>query len=172
MTIDCGPRNPSNQAAPDPRVVFEVLSHEIQEEGRTIKLAEYSAVPSIAHHVLVEQSEYPVHVYSRVRTGDFIIKPQEIRGLDGTFGLPAIGISMSVAEIYEGLDFTWRQTLMLYHQRETPGEAEPGAKRSTQCPSLPALTILLLQTAVAATNLKSSESPKERSVAYGMVTAR
>jgi hypothetical protein len=52
-----------------------------------------------------EQSEYPVHVYSRVGTGDFIIKPQEIRGLDGTFELPAIGISMSVAEIYEGLDF-------------------------------------------------------------------
>ena len=62
-------------------------------------------MPSIAHYVLVEQSEYLVHVYSRVGTGDFIIKPQEIRGLDGTFELPAIGISMSVARLYEGLDF-------------------------------------------------------------------
>lgn len=105
VTIDCGPRNPGNQAAPDPRVVFEVLSRETQKEDRTIKLAEYSAVPSIAHYVLVEQSDNLVHVYSRVGTGDFIIRPREARGLDGTIELPAIGISMSLAEIYEGLDF-------------------------------------------------------------------
>jgi Uma2 family endonuclease len=105
VTIDCGTRDPGNQAAPDPRVVFEVLSHETQKEDRTIKLAEYSAVPTIAHYVLLEPSECLVHVYSCAGTGDFIIKPQDIRGLDDTFELPAIGISMSVAEIYEGLDF-------------------------------------------------------------------
>jgi Uma2 family endonuclease len=81
------------------------VARETQKEDRTIKLAEYSAVPSIAHYVLVEQSEYLVHVYSRVGTGDFIIRPREARGLDGTIELPAIGISMSLAEIYEGLDF-------------------------------------------------------------------
>jgi Uma2 family endonuclease len=105
VTVDCGPRNPENQSAPNPTVVFEVLSPETQKEDRTIKLAEYNAVPSIAHYVLVEQSEALVHVYSRGASGDFIIRPQEIRGLDGAIELPAIGISMLMAEIYEGMDF-------------------------------------------------------------------
>jgi Uma2 family endonuclease len=105
VTIDCGPRNPGNRSAPNPAVLFEVLSPETQKEDRTIKLAEYNAVPSVAHYVLVEQSEPLVHVYSRGASGDFTIGPQEIRGLDGTFELPAAGISMTLAEIYEGVAF-------------------------------------------------------------------
>lgn len=105
VTVDCGRRNPTNRSAPDPRVVFEVLSIETQKEDRTVKLAEYNSVPSIAHYVLVEQAEPTVHVYSRGSTGDFVIKPLEIRGLDGSFELPAIGISLTMAEVYESLDF-------------------------------------------------------------------
>jgi Uma2 family endonuclease len=106
MTIDCGPRNPTNRAAPNPVVVFEVLSPATQKEDRTVKLAEYNAVSSIAHYVLVEQVEPLVHVYSRSTIGDFIIKPQETRGLDGAIELSAVGISITMAEIYEDLDFS------------------------------------------------------------------
>jgi Uma2 family endonuclease len=105
VTIDCGQRNAANQSAPKPVVVFEVLSPKTQKEDRTVKLAEYNAVPTIAHYVLVEQSEPLVHVYSRARTGDFIIKPEEIEGVEGSLDLPAIGISISMAEIYENVDF-------------------------------------------------------------------
>jgi len=105
VIIDCGARNRRNLSAPDPRVVFEVLSPETQKDDRTVKLAEYDAVPSIAHYVLVEQSEPLVHIYRRGATGDFDLNPQEISGLEGSFELPAIGVSMTMAEIHEGLDF-------------------------------------------------------------------
>jgi Uma2 family endonuclease len=104
MTIDCGQRRGDDLVAPEPRVVFEVLSSDTQGRDRTIKLADYNATPSIAHYVLVEQRVPIVHVYSRGPHGDFNLRPQEIRGLDGIVELPAIGISLTMTEIYDGLD--------------------------------------------------------------------
>ena len=83
--------------------MFEVLSNNTQGRDRTIKLADYNAPPSIAHYVLVEQRMPIVHVYSRGPHGDFNLRPQEIRGLDGVVELPAIGISLTMTEIYDGL---------------------------------------------------------------------
>ncbi len=104
MTIDCGPRHGANLVAPEPRVVFEVLSEETQRRDRTIKLADYNATASIAHYVLIEQGEPLVHVYSRGPHGDFNLHPAEIRGLDGVVALPAVGISLAMSEIYDGID--------------------------------------------------------------------
>ena len=104
MTIDCGQRRGQDRIAPEPRVVFEVLSQDSQQQDRTIKLADYNATPSIAHYVLVEQRAALVHVYSRGPHGDFNLRPREIRGLDGVVELPAIGISLTMTEIYDGLD--------------------------------------------------------------------
>jgi len=56
MTIDCGTPQGQDLVAPDPRVVFEVLSPETQRRDRTLKLADYNATPAIAHYVLIEQS--------------------------------------------------------------------------------------------------------------------
>jgi hypothetical protein len=47
MTIDCGERRAQNLVAPEPKVVFEVLSEDTQQRDRTIKLADYNATPSI-----------------------------------------------------------------------------------------------------------------------------
>jgi Uma2 family endonuclease len=104
MTIDCGPRRGENLTAPEPRVVFEILSDETQRADRTIKLADYNATPPIAHYVLLEQRQPLVHVYSRGPHGDFNLRPQEIRGLEGVVELPAVGISLTMSEIYDGLE--------------------------------------------------------------------
>ena len=105
MTIDCGPRNPANVVAPMPVAVFEVLSPDTQREDRTLKLADYNATPSIAHYVLIEPSQPLVHVYSRGPHGDFLLRPQEIRGLDGEIGLAAVRLTLPMSAVYEGLDF-------------------------------------------------------------------
>jgi Uma2 family endonuclease len=105
MTIDCGPHRLDDVVAPDPRVVFEVLSADTQRQDRTTKLADYNATPSIAHYVLIEQGEPLVHVYSRGPHGDFNLRPREIRGLNGMVELPAVGISLAMTEIYDRLDF-------------------------------------------------------------------
>ncbi len=108
MTIDCGPRNPANLVAPMPVAVFEVLSPETQREDRTIKLADYNGTPSIAHYVLIEPSQPLVHVYSRGPHGDFLLRPQEIRRLDEAMELPSVSLTLTMAEVYDGLDFDLR----------------------------------------------------------------
>ncbi len=105
MTIDCGAHNPANVVAPMPVAVFEVLSPDTQREDRTIKLSDYNGTPSIAHYVLVEPSQPLVHIYSRGPHGDFLLRPHEIRGLDGTLALPSVALSLPMADVYEGLDF-------------------------------------------------------------------
>jgi Uma2 family endonuclease len=105
MTIDCGPRKSDNRVAPDPRVVFEVLSPETQRHDRTIKLADYNATPSIAHYVLLEQDEPLAHIYDRGPHGDFNLRPREVRGLKGAVELQAVGIVLMMREIYDGLTF-------------------------------------------------------------------
>ena len=54
--------------------------------------------------MLIEQRTPVVAVYSRGPHGDFNLRPHEIRGLDSVVELPAIGISLSMTEIYDGLD--------------------------------------------------------------------
>jgi Uma2 family endonuclease len=104
MTIDCGQRNPSNLVAPNPVVVFEVLSPETQREDRTLKLADYNATPSIAHYAMIEPSEPLVHIYHRGPHGDFNLRPQEVRGVDGSIELRSVGLTLTMTEIYDGLD--------------------------------------------------------------------
>ncbi len=105
MTIDCGPRRGENLVAPEPRVVFQVLSEDTQLRDRTIKLADYNATPSIAHYVPIEQGEPLVHVYSRGPHGDFNLRPQEVSGLDLVVELPEVGIALTMREIYDELEF-------------------------------------------------------------------
>ena len=104
MTIDCGSFRGEDLVAPEPRVVFEILSEATQQVDRTIKLADYNATPSIAHYVLLEQRQPLVHVYSRGPHGDFNLRPQETRGTVGVVELPALGISLTMTEIYDGLE--------------------------------------------------------------------
>jgi Uma2 family endonuclease len=105
MSIDCGPRRGDNRVAPEPVVVFEVLSPETQKHDRTIKLADYNATPSIAHYVQLEQAEPLAHVYDRGPHGDFNLRPREVHGLDGAIDLPAAGLVLTMSEIYDGLAF-------------------------------------------------------------------
>jgi Uma2 family endonuclease len=105
MTIDRGPPRGGNLVAPDPRVVCELLSEETQRRDRTIKLTDYNATPSIAHYVLIEQVEPLVHVYSRGPHGDFNLRPMEVEGLEGVVELPAVGLSLAMSEIYDGIEF-------------------------------------------------------------------
>lgn len=105
VMVDCGPRNATNRALPNPVVVFEVLSPSTEGEDRTVKLWEYNELRSIAHYVLVEQSMPLIYLYSRGETGDFRLRAQEVLGLDGVVELPGIGASLSMAEIYEGMEF-------------------------------------------------------------------
>jgi len=105
VTIDCGPFRGEAHTASKPTVMFEILSETTQREDRTRKLADYNATPSITHYVLVEQDQPLVYVYGRAPHGEFSVIPREIEGLDAVIDLPSIGISITMAEVYEGIIF-------------------------------------------------------------------
>lgn len=63
----------------------------------------YLTIPSLAVYLLAEQAEPRVIAYRRGPGGEF---GREIfTGLDATIPLPEIGLSLPLAELYEGVDF-------------------------------------------------------------------
>ena len=106
MTIDCGPFDPEALTASAPTVVFEILSDSTRKTDLLIKLRDYDAPPSIRHYVLIAQTEILVFVYSRGASDGFTLRPREFRRLHETVELPGVGLSLTLAEIYEGLPIT------------------------------------------------------------------
>lgn len=105
MTIACGAYLGTARISSRPTVVFEVLSDNTQREDRTRKLADYDATPTIAQYVLVQQEEPLAYVYSRAAHGGFSVIPVEVSGIDGEIDLPSVGISLAMADVYEGIVF-------------------------------------------------------------------
>jgi Uma2 family endonuclease len=103
MTIDYGAFDAGALTASAPAVVFEILSDSTRTTDLLIKLRDYDATPSIQQYVLIAQTEILVFVYSRGAAGGFSLRAQEYRQLQDTVELPRVGLSMTLAEIYEGL---------------------------------------------------------------------
>lgn len=103
MTIDCGPFDPAALTASVPTVVFEILSDSTRKTDLLIKLRDYDATPSIRDYVLIAQTEILIFVYSRGDAGSFSLRPREFRRLDETVQLTGVGVSLTLAEIYEGV---------------------------------------------------------------------
>ncbi len=106
MTIDCGRFDPDALTASAPTAVFEVLSDSTRKTDLLIKLRDYDATPSIRHYVLIAQTEYLVFVYSRADSGNFSLRPKELRQPGKSVELPDLGLSLTLAEIYEGIGLT------------------------------------------------------------------
>ena len=71
-TVTCSPVQGDQHLVPDPVVVFEVLSPSSQHTDLVIKPIEYGAVPSIRHHVIVEQAMAEVRGYVRAAGGAWV----------------------------------------------------------------------------------------------------
>ena len=86
--------------ASDPVVVFEILSKSTARQDLGIKNTEYQATPSIQRYVILHQTHRGAEVFYRTEeewAHEFLTGDQAV--LD----MPEIGISIPLAEIYEGL---------------------------------------------------------------------
>ena len=63
---------------------------------------EYRSLPSVRRYVLLEQAAPLATVITRSDNGWNI----EVLGADGTLSMPEIGVEITMAELYEGLEFT------------------------------------------------------------------
>jgi Uma2 family endonuclease len=86
----------------DPVVVFEILSPSTSDKDHFEKNLEYRDTPSIQRYVMLEQSRRGATVFSR-DGGDWV--GHVLTGDDG-LALPEVGITLSMAELYEGVTFS------------------------------------------------------------------
>ena len=98
--VTCGPIARGSTVAPDPVVIFEVLSRGTAAKDRGIKNRECAATPSIRRYVMLEQVEIAATMFERV--GDDWVG--HILAADAVIRMPEIGIELPLAELYEGLD--------------------------------------------------------------------
>ena len=88
----------------NPIVIVEVLSPTTEGYDRGKKFEHYQSLPSLKEYVLISQDHVRVEHFARQEaTGKWLLTT--LGDIEGSLELPAIGISLSVAEIYAGVTF-------------------------------------------------------------------
>lgn len=99
VVVDCGPHKNEALVAATPVAVFEVLSPSTRNGDFAEKVPDYRDTASIKQIILVEPDERKLHVWTRTNNG---WRQSEIGPTAAALDLPALGISLTLDEIYEG----------------------------------------------------------------------
>lgn len=97
--VDCGRGGPTNMNAVAPTVLFEVLSPSSDKEDLFRKPDEYKRLPTARCYVVIWPQLPLAKVWTRGMDDRW--EDIDIEGLDAVIDLPAIGVSLPMAEIYE-----------------------------------------------------------------------
>jgi len=89
-------RDPSSRETRDVLVVFEILSPSTADRDLRWKRTAYTSLPTLTHYVVIAQDTVDVVVFAR----DDGFAGRHIRSLGEALELPALGISLPLAEIY------------------------------------------------------------------------
>ena len=82
----------------DALVAFEVLSPSTEDRDLRWKRAAYTSLASLTHYVVIAQDAVEVVVFAR----DNAFAEKRLRSLNDSVEVPALGISLPLAEIYRG----------------------------------------------------------------------
>ncbi len=102
IMVDCGPTAPTDHAAVAPTVVIEVASPTSLTTDYLQKPRDYASVPTISTYVILNQDVMRAAVLRRA--GSELVLEGEAMGRHGLVDLPEIGVRLSLADVYEGLD--------------------------------------------------------------------
>ena len=89
-------RDPYSRETHDVLVVFEILSPSTAERDLRWKRTAYTSRPSLTHYVVIAQDAVDVVVFAR----EAGFAERHLRSLGESLELPALGISLPLAEIY------------------------------------------------------------------------
>jgi Uma2 family endonuclease len=84
----------------DPMVAIEVLSDSTADRDLRWKRKAYARLPSLMYYVIIAQDAVEVLVYARTS----YFTEQRIESLAATLDLPAIQVSLPLADIYQDID--------------------------------------------------------------------
>jgi Uma2 family endonuclease len=99
--VVCSPLPRGTRVVTDPVVVFEVLSPSTASMDIGVKNQEYRDTPSIRRYVILSQDDRRATVFAR--EGDDWVG--RIVAGEKVLEMPEIGISVPLAELYEGVSF-------------------------------------------------------------------
>jgi Uma2 family endonuclease len=89
-------RDPYSRETADVIVTFEILSPSTEERDLHWKRAAYTSLPTLTHYVVIAQDTVEVVVFAR--EDDF--SELRYRSLSDAVELPALGIALSLSDIY------------------------------------------------------------------------
>lgn len=98
VVVTCSPVSPSATEVPEPVVIIEVLSRSTADRDRSMKWVSYQDIPSLQNYVPIEQFDRRVESIARRPDGWHL---KTLRPPDDRVELSAIGVSLSLDEIYE-----------------------------------------------------------------------
>ena len=87
----------------NPCVIIEVLSPSTSGYDRGDKFRYYRSIPQLNQYLLVSQGEILIESYSKTSENHWLL--QEYIPARGIISLDSLGISLNLADIYEGIDF-------------------------------------------------------------------
>lgn len=101
VVVECRPANLRSPTLVEPCVLVEVLSPSSMRDDTQRKWQSYCLIPSVQHYMLVSQEERQVMLHTRTGPSTFA----ETIHAEGHIELPAIGVTLTLDEIYDGIDF-------------------------------------------------------------------
>ena len=98
VVVTCVPVQPGDDQIREPVVVVEVLSRTAADRDRSAKWVGYQDIPSLQHYVLVAEDRRRLELFTRTAESWnlTIIRPPRDQ-----MALPAIGVELTLDEIYE-----------------------------------------------------------------------
>lgn len=101
VSVSATPQDQTTKAITDAVAIFEVLSDDTAMTDRIVKLREYADIPSLRTYVLLEQTCIGALIHRRGPGQSWTVAPVT----EGTLDLPELGITVPLADIYQGLTF-------------------------------------------------------------------
>lgn len=86
-----------------PVMIIEVLSPSTRRYDLDEKMTAYLGIPSLQYYMVLEQHQ-PIAIIMRRAAKGFL--REEVQGIDAKIELPWLGYSMTMRDIYDGVEFT------------------------------------------------------------------
>ncbi|PMB33259.1 Uma2 family endonuclease [Fischerella thermalis BR2B] len=92
----------------NPLLIVEVLSKLTQKYDHTDKFRFYRSIPEFREYVLINQYEFQIEQYIKTGKGEWLFREYETE--DAIINFVSIGLEMAIANIYESVDFSQKES--------------------------------------------------------------
>ncbi len=107
VSVTCGPRryhSANRTVIANPVLLVEVLSPSTGAKDRGEKFLDYQQIDSLNSYLLVSQDEARIELFTRGEDGHWDYS--QAHGLECALPIPALSISLALADIYAQIDFS------------------------------------------------------------------